>query len=54
MINLKEIIMKTKINQLKDRFEKNNIPGLTTEEKHKLLFGTDEELKEAVTQILKR
>ena len=41
-----------KINQLKDQLDKNNIPPLTQEQKHQLLFGRDEELKKTLIKLL--
>ncbi len=42
-----------RINQLKDQLDKNNIPPLTQEQKHQLLFGSDKEVTETLKKILK-
>ena len=42
-----------RISQLKNQLDKNNIPPLTQEQKHQLLFGSDKEITETLKKILK-
>jgi hypothetical protein len=45
--------MNKKINQLKYLLDKNNIPPLSKEQKHNLLYGSDEDLQQTLKNILK-
>lgn len=45
--------MNKKINQLKYLLDKNNIPPLSKEEQHSLLYGPDEDLQQTLKNILK-
>jgi len=46
--------MNKKINQLKYLLEKNNIPPLSKEQKHTLLYGSQEDMKRTLINLLKR
>tara|TARA_R100001443_G_scaffold108988_1_gene120013 strand:+ start:412 stop:552 length:141 start_codon:yes stop_codon:yes gene_type:complete len=46
--------MNKKINQLKHLLEKNNIPPLSKEQKHNLLYGSEEDMKRTLINLLKR
>ena len=46
--------MNKKINQLKYLLDKNNIPHLSKEQKHNLLYGSEEDMKRTLINLLKR
>ena len=46
--------MNKKINQLKYLLEKNNIPPLSKEQQHNLLYGSEKDMKRTLINLLKR
>ena len=45
--------MNKKINQLKCLLDKNNIPPLSKEQEHNLLYGSDEDRNRTLINLLK-